>query len=99
MPQGLLQVDRFVIPQNLFCTVSGAKNRAKSNFPKILPITLTRSRLCAKTFLFAQWNQDFSHTPGEGDTPVVSCRWSVVREAVMFAGSYYDEVGGRKAGP
>ncbi len=51
MPQGLLQVDRFVTPQNLFCTVSGAINRAKSNFRNILPVTLTVKtlpRFCAE---------------------------------------------------
>ena len=66
MPQGLLQVDRFVTPQNLFCTVSGAINRAKSNLLNILPITPTRSRFCKEEFSSTQWNQDFSDIPGEG---------------------------------
>jgi len=79
MPQGLLQVHRFVTPQNLFCTVSGATNRAKSNFWKTLHITLTRSRLCGEKFFLTEWNQDFSDRRGEGGTAVVGCQWSVVR--------------------
>jgi hypothetical protein len=66
MPQGLLQVDRFVTPKNLFCTVSGATFLAKSNFRNILPITLTHSRFCQEKFFASQWNQDFSDTQGEG---------------------------------
>ena len=81
MPHGLLQVDRFVTPQNLFCIVSGAINRAKSNHRRILPVTLTRSRFCGAKFFLTQWNQDFSYTQGEGGTPVVGCQWSVVKTA------------------
>jgi hypothetical protein len=66
MPQGLLQVDRFVTPQNLFCTVPGATNPAKSNMRNILPVTLTHSRFCEENFRASQWNQDFSDTQGEG---------------------------------
>jgi hypothetical protein len=36
MPQGLLQVNRFVTPQNLFCSVRGAINQSKSCLCKIL---------------------------------------------------------------
>jgi len=80
MPQGWLQVNRFVTPQNLKCTVSGAKNRAKSNFRKILPVTLTRSRFCEESFFLTQWNQDFMGHRGEGGTAVASGRWPVARE-------------------
>ena len=81
MPQGLLQVDRFVTPQNPSCTVSGAINRAKSNFRKTLPITITHSRLCVGNFFLYQWNQDFGDIQGEGGSPVVGGRLSVVRKA------------------
>ncbi len=80
MPQGWLQVDRFVIPQNSTCIVSGAINRAKSNFRNILPLTPTHSRFCAETFFPTQWNQDFSCTRWEGGTSVVGCQLSVVRK-------------------
>ena len=76
MPQGWLQVDRFVTPQNSMCTVSGAKNQAKSNFRKILPVTPTHSRFCEEKFFPAQWNQYFSHTQGEGG--ISSCQSSKV---------------------
>jgi hypothetical protein len=66
MPQGLLQVNRFVTHQNLMCTVSGATNHAKSNFRNILPVTLTHSRFCEEKFYASQWNQDFRDTDGEG---------------------------------
>jgi hypothetical protein len=79
MPQGLLQVNRFVTPQNLMCTVSGAINRAKSHHFRILPVTITRSRFCGGNFFVTQWNQDFSYTKGEGGRSVVGCQWSVVR--------------------
>ena len=47
MPQGLLQVDRFVTPQNLMRTVSGAKNRTKSNRQNYVRINLTHSIICS----------------------------------------------------
>jgi hypothetical protein len=84
MPQGLLQVDRFVTPKNLKCIVSGARNPAKSNFRRILPITLTHSRFCEENILPTQWNQDFSDIQGEGGTQLsaVNCllseRWTNV---------------------
>ena len=80
MPQGLLQINRFITPQNLLCTVSGAKNPGKSNRRKILPVTPTRSRFCAAKFSLTQWNQDFSYTPGEGGGSVAGYQWSVVRK-------------------
>ncbi len=79
MPQGLLQVDRFVTPQNLMCTVSGAINRAKSHGWKILPVTLTHSRFCREKFLVTQWNQDFSYTEGGGGYPELSAASCLVR--------------------
>ena len=85
MPQGWLQVNRFVTPQNLKCTVSGAENRAKSNFRKTLPTTLTRSRFCEESFFLTQWNQDFMGHRGEGGTAVPSGRWSVARRKVALA--------------
>ncbi len=54
MPQGLLQVNRFVTPQNLFCTVSDAINRAKSNFRNILPVNPTHSITCSENVISSQ---------------------------------------------
>jgi len=51
MPQGLLQVDRFVTPQNPFCTVSGAINRAKSNCCNYVPVSHTHSIICAQNVI------------------------------------------------
>jgi hypothetical protein len=81
MPQGLLRVDRFITPQKLKCTVSGATHHAKSNFKKILPITPTHSRFCEEKFFLTEWNQDFSDIRGEGGTAVDSGLWVVGRRA------------------
>lgn len=64
MPPGLLQVNRLVTHQNLFCTVSGAINRAKSNFLNILHVSLTRSRFCGVTLKASECFQDFSGITG-----------------------------------
>ena len=58
MPQGLLQVNRFVTPQNSSCTVSGAINRAKSNCPEYFACKSHALNNLRGKFLAAQWNQD-----------------------------------------
>jgi hypothetical protein len=75
MPQGLLQVDPFVTPQNLFWSVRAAINRAKSHLFKILGINshalkILRGRVNGIKILGDTW--------GEGVEAVVSCRLSVV---------------------
>lgn len=73
MPQGRLQVYRFVTHQNFILHHSLGNCSAKLSLSKILPVTLTRSRFCGATFFLAQWNQDFSDIEGEGVT-----QWLVV---------------------
>lgn len=43
MPSGELLVNRFVTPQNPFCTTFWANRRSKSNVRRLMPISLTRS--------------------------------------------------------
>jgi hypothetical protein len=87
MPQGLLQVDGFVTPQILLCTVSGATNPAKCNFRNILPVTPTHSIFCGENFFASQWNQDFSGTQGEGGRAADSGQWLVGEERIRCTGS------------
>ena len=53
----------------------------KSFAPKILPVSLTRSRFCGEKFFLIEWNQDFRGIPGEGvyQLSVVCCRLSEER--------------------
>jgi hypothetical protein len=50
MPQGFLQVNRFVTPQNLFSSVRGVINRAKSRIFKILGINSHALKILAGRF-------------------------------------------------
>ena len=50
MPQGLLQVNRLVTSQNLFCTTSCAINRTNYHLSKILPVTLHGLKILRTNF-------------------------------------------------
>ena len=57
------------------------KNSLKSFAPKILPVSLARSRLCKLAFELAEWHQDFTGMPGGGGPLVVDGRLPAAREA------------------